>query len=190
MEKQIKEIEQWKKIRVDLNTNYEHSENWDKAVNLFDKRLKQKYFEPISSLISTSKLQGEGFPIVTIQCALIETFAAFKEGVIYNHNKPEIGGIAYEYRDSSDLFVRFLTSEAIFEGLFYVIDKNKHRQNNVPFSATQFYTQVRCGLMHETRTKGKWVINATKNDNPKDKVFIKRRTKGYISSIGLCFKMH
>ena len=180
MEKVIKEIDEWKKLRNDLNSNYGHSDNWTQAVNLFEKRILSKYFLPIQSLITNLGKQGEGFPIVTIQCALIETFAAFREGLIYNHDKPEVGGLPYEYRDSGELFVRFLNTVSIFKGIFYSIDKVGNKQKNVPFSAKQFYSQVRCGLMHETRTKGKWVINATANDNPNDKKFIKQRNKGNI----------
>lgn len=180
MEKVIKEIDTWKKLRTDLNSNYGHSDNWIQAINLFDKRIQSKYFLPIQSLITNLGKEGEGFPIVTIQCALIETFAAFREGSIYNHNKPDNGGLTYEYWDSGELFVRFLNTASIFKGIFYSIDNVGNKQDNVPFSATQFYSQVRCGLMHETRTKGKWVINATANDNPSDKKFIKQRTKGNI----------
>lgn len=32
--------------------------------------------------------------------------------------------------------------------------------------------------MHEARTKGDWLINASKNDDPNDKKFIKRRQEG------------
>lgn len=182
MKKLIKEVDNWKNLRTILVSSYGHSENWTEAVNLFDKRIQSKYFLPIDSLITNPNLrkQGEGFPIVTIQCALIETFAAFREGLIYNHNKPEFDGLTYEYRDSRELFVRFLNSALIFKDIFYTLDKNRNKQINIPFSAIQFYSHVRCGLMHETRTKGNWVINATANDNPSDKKFIKRGIKGNI----------
>ena len=180
MEKQLKEIDKWQALRNNLNNNYDYSDCWNKAVALFDKRIQNKYFNPIQNLIDQDIRSGEGFVIVTIQCALIETLAAFKEGLIYNYNKPSEGGLNFEYRDSSDLFVRFLTREEIFKGIFYTIDKFGNKQDNAPFSSMQFYSQVRCGLMHEARTKGSWYINATKNDNPLDKKFIKQKTKGNV----------
>lgn len=180
MEKQRKELDTWTALRPDLNNNYDFSEKWREAVNLFNHRIINKYFSPIQALIDSNRRQGEGFSIVMIQCALIETFAAFKEGLIYNHNKPEAGGLSYEYKDCRELFVRFLNTEPIFKGIFYNTDKFGNINNNAPFSAIHFYSQVRCGLMHEARTKGSWHINATLHDNPADKKFIKHTKKGNI----------
>jgi len=174
-----KEINKWLLLRSELNSNYNYSENWKTAVLLFDERINNKYFNPVTKLVKLNAKTGEGFPIVIILCALIETFAAFKEGMIYNHSKPEIGGLSYEYNNSSSLFVKFLNTEQIFENIFYAFDKYGSRNNNVPFSASQFYTEVRCGLMHETRTKGKWIIRATKK-LPENTVFIQRKKDGYI----------
>jgi hypothetical protein len=180
MEKQKKELDTWTALRSDLNNNYDYSDKWREAVNLFNHRIINKYFNPIQSLIIPKIRQGEGFPIVTIQCALIETFAAFKEGLIYNHNKPDVGGLSYEYKDSRELFVKFLNTEPLFKGIFYNTDKFGKIHNNAPFSGIHFYSQVRCGLMHEARTKGNWHINATLNDNPSDKKFIKHTKKGNV----------
>lgn len=180
MEKQIKEIDIWRSIRENLNSNYEFSQEWTKAIELFDKRIKLKYLNPIKKLIINNERKGEGFVIVTIQCALIETFGAFKEGLIYNHNKPKEGGLEYEYKESGDLFVRFLNNEDVFKGIFFTEDKFGAKQLNTPFSGVQFYSKVRCGLMHEARTKGDWHINATLNDLPTDKKFIKQKAKGNV----------
>lgn len=185
MEKQLKEIDVWKRLRINLNNSYGFNPNWNKAVELFNKRIQTKYFNPINDLIEGNPQKkenlrkGEGFSIVTIHCAIIETFAAFKQGLIYNHDKPEIGGISFEYKDSRDLFVTFLNSASIFKGIFYNIDKEGKQQNGA-FSGRKFYSQVRCGLMHEARTRGDWHINATSNDDPKDKRFLKQTKKGNI----------
>lgn len=96
-------------------------------------------------------ITGEGFVIVTAQCALIETFAAFKEGKVYDREQEEN---EIYYFNSRNLFVKFLTTESIFEGIFF-----NSNQINCPHSAEQFYSEVRCGLMHEARTKGKWIIH-------------------------------
>jgi len=180
MEKQLKEIEVWAGIRSSLENNYEYSDNWKIAVDLFDKRIKKKYLNPIDQLIEKNVRKGEGFVIVTIQCALIETFAAFKEGLIYNHNKPSEGENHYEYRESGELFIRFLNNQEIFKNIFYTENKLGIKQLNTPFSAAKFYSQVRCGLMHEARTKGNWHINATSSDSPLDAKFIKQAKKGNI----------
>jgi len=118
MEHQKNELDEWKEIRQQLNNNYCFSENWGKAVDLFQGRINKKYFKPVERLINSNLRKGEGFAIVTIQCALIEMFAAFREGQIYNHDKPSVNGISYEYKGSRDLFVRFLHSAEIFREIF------------------------------------------------------------------------
>ena len=179
MQKQRKEIDRWKEIRLHLNKNYNYSENWKKAVEIFQKRIEDKYLKPIEKIIKPNLRKGEGFTVVTVQCALIETFAAFREGQIFNHNKPEEGGITYEYKDSRELFVNFLNSAKIFEKIFFN-EIAGVKQQNTPFSGESFYSNVRCGLMHEAKTKKTWHINATKDDNPDDEYFIKQKPKGNI----------
>jgi len=180
MEKQLKEIDTWTTIRKELNDNYNLSEQWKSAVELFDKRINKKYLNSIEELIAKDIREGEGFLIVTIQCVLIELFAAFKDGAIYNHNKPIEGGLYYEYKDCGEIFIKFLNTEDIFNKIFFVTDKLGNKQLNTPFSGKLFYSQVRCGLMHEARTKGNWHINATKNDNISDTRFIKQAKKGNV----------
>lgn len=180
MKKELKENENWLNIRNNLNNNYEMSVYWKEAVDLFEKRINQKYLKPIEILISTNNRKGEGFVIVTTQCALIESFAAFKKGLIYNYNKPSQNGIPYEYKDCGELFINFLNSEEIFKNIFFIEDNFGNKQPNVPFNANHFYSKVRCGLIHEARTKGNWYINATENDSKTDGIFIKQKKKGNI----------
>ncbi len=169
----------WKEVRKELNKKCayyvyedETSEYWDKAVEIFSERLEKFYIKPLYQLIKASKddessqsvdtnksekkLEGQGFVIVTAQCALIETFAAFKEGKIYKDKKED----EIYYYKSAELFKKFLESEELFQKNFGGNDKP---------SISDFYISVRCGLLHETRTKIKWVIKAdVKNYLKKD----------------------
>lgn len=167
----IKEKEQWKLLRATLNNEYGHNDVWTKAFNLFKTRLERKYFNPIQSLIDNGTLEGEGFTIVTVQCALIESVASFRTGEIYKHGTKEF---AFHYNESKKMFVKFLTSEPVFSFYFYK-DDNDPRKTFERFDAGKFYNDVRCGLMHEARTKEPWFINATQNHDPADKVFLKRK---------------
>lgn len=72
------------------------------------------------------------------------------------------------------MFVSFLHSSEIFKDNFYEIDDVGILRKNTPFNASDFYSCVRCGLMHEARTKGQWHINATKKDVKTEKVFIEQ----------------
>jgi hypothetical protein len=157
-------IDKWKEIRKRINGIYELNEetsgNWKEAVEIFSRRLQRFYINPINKL--KKDIKGEGFPIVTVQCALIETFAAFKEGKVYDRSKEENG---IYYKDSRQLFVYFLESEKLFLNNF---------SGNNP-RADKFYADVRCGLMHETRSKKDWVIKKQTPLNMQIKILIVRK---------------
>jgi hypothetical protein len=109
-------------------------------------RLRSRYIDPIAAVRHGSKWNGEGFTIVSIQCALIEFLAALREGKKFRYDNPTP---PHEYNTSSDLFCDFLRKTDPFGKLF------TKRQ------AKDFYVNVRCGLLHEARTKGNWIIWAS-----------------------------
>lgn len=140
----------WADFRANLNRKYEYSleteTDWNRAAIIFSKRLDEFFFKPIKRLLPFKR--GEGFAIVTLQCALIETFAAFKKGQVYDRTK-EPNDIYY--KESQNIFTSFLNEEDLF--------KDNFGGNEKPSTAC-FYSDVRCGLMHETRTKDRWIIIA------------------------------
>ncbi|WP_200976479.1 hypothetical protein [Echinicola sp. 20G] len=160
MEAELQEKDDWAKIRKTLILSYKYDSNWEDAINLFNKRLQRKFFEPIQHIIKEKKLKGEGFTIVTVQCALIEMFAAFRVGKIFNHNKLS-NSPNYEYKESQRMFTSFLNSASIFKDNFWQLNEKNKSEIGRPYNAKDFYKQVRCGLMHEARTKGDWHITAT-----------------------------
>jgi hypothetical protein len=119
---------------------------WEEVLeDFYWDRLKTRYLEPINAIKSKGSNSGEGFAIVTIQCSLLEFLESCYTGMNYRHTGP-LG--QYEYSKSGPVFVSFLTEREPFKTQF---DK--------PL-ATDFYEKVRCGLLHEARTKGAWVIRA------------------------------
>ncbi len=121
---------------------------WQEAFEgYFHTRLSLRYLDPIKVLQDNGTFQGEGFSIVAIQCTLIEFLESTVEGRSYRYRRrsdPPLG--PHEYCDSSDLFVRFLTKRTPFDTQF-----------NADI-AREFYKNVRCGLLHEARTKEGWTI--------------------------------
>lgn len=174
MTRQILDINFWTTKRQGVRNSYDLSEEWNEIIERFKARIEDFYFSPIDRVKDPNKLKGEGFTILTIQCALIEMFAAFKYGKIYKFNKNG-NDPNYTYKRADDCFIPFLHSEPIFENHFYRFD-NGNKLDDQPFSATEFYNKVRCGLMHEARTKGEWVINAKKSYQGDEVVFITRDT--------------
>src|SRR5882672_2343334 len=154
MDKELQEIETWNALRPLLNNsyNYNDNENWAKAIKLFQTRLNRKFFTPLQSIIDKKLLEGECFTIVTVQCAIIESLASFRTGQIFAHKRVK-GQANYIYNDSRKIFVEFLHTSLIFKDNFYQIDDAGTKTKDNPFNADDFYTKVRCGLMHEARTK-------------------------------------
>lgn len=143
-----KTVADWQKLKAKLVEGND-SEPWTEAVEeFFQQRLKTRYFAPIQALENMPDKNGEGFAIVAIQCSLIEFLASTVEGKMYRYRRnsdPPLG--EFEYSDSSKMFRRFLTTQLPFKGMF-----------PGDAAAHDFYTNVRCGLLHEARTKGMWRI--------------------------------
>lgn len=127
-------------------------ELWQKAYDEFlMKRLTTRYIYPIQLLMKNGEQKGEGYSIVSIQCALIEFLAAFRDGLTYKFvPRGQLLG-EFEYSGSRNLYVDFLTRSPLFSDLF---DENL---------ATDFYANIRCALLHEARTKNGWRIRASGN---------------------------
>jgi len=153
-----KEKEQWIVLRELLKSNYHYNSDWQSAIDLFKNRITNKFLKPIGALVNSNLSEGEGFTILLSLCALVESLASFRTGEIFNHAKNKTGP-KYEYNRSAGLYINFLHTVNIFENVFYQIDKNGKKTEDTPFNAGKFYDEVRCGLIHEGRTKGDWTIN-------------------------------
>ncbi len=146
----VKSCSDWRAIRQSLAPG--STATWQAVFNdYFLQRLNLRYLAPIRVLQENDKHQGEGFSIVAIQCSLIEFLETTAKGTTYRHlGRGERASSLneFEYSKSDDVFVAFLSSRQPFCSTF----------NNA--SAYDFYVNVRCGLLHEARTKGGWKIRA------------------------------
>lgn len=131
-------------------------ELWHKAYDeFFLPRLRLRYFNPIEVLQRELHYQGEGFSILTIQCALIEFMESTFQGYKYRFVRRHEALGPFEYNISSSMFRSFFC-------------------NRLPFSkeftedlAEEFYRNIRCGLLHEAQTKNGWRIWA---DDPNHRI--------------------
>lgn len=131
------------RVRASELRNRPSPELWQETFEgFFRQRLDLRYLDPIELLQAEGTMQGEGFAIVSIQCALIEFLAAAREGLVYTR-KPQT---EFEYSKSGELFERFLSEVEPFKMWF------------TSELAHEFYANVRCGLLHEASTKGGWRI--------------------------------
>lgn len=101
--------------------------DWELAVDMFKDRLKTRYLDHINLLISR---KTSGFAVLSLDCALVETMQQFRSGA---KNTPSGKGKQY--------FVNFLTGTAF-------------AQHFTEETAKIFYSEIRCGLLHQSEAEG------------------------------------
>lgn len=125
---------------------------WRSVFNdYFMERLNTRYLRSIEVLQKNDKYQGEGFSIMAILCTLIEFLETTATGKTYRHlgrGETPKSLKQYEYSRSDEVFVAFLSTRQPFCETFNTA------------AANDFYASVRCGLLHEARTKAGWKIRA------------------------------
>lgn len=163
-------IAQWKIKREILKSNLDYSKDWDEVIEWYNQRLNLRYFAPMKR--TQDQIDGAGFTLTTIQCVLIEHLASITQGKIHNQecnkNSPN-----YEYSSSSKHFQDFLKSSYLFQDYF-----TSQLSLKPEFDTTDFYTNVRCGLLHEACTKNNWRINTLTcgYPNPNRRIIVKEKT--------------
>jgi hypothetical protein len=160
-----KTVFDWNSLRNNLN-NYNDSSLWTEVYNDFYlARLNDRYLTPIKSIKDNGQYTGEGFSIMVIICSLVEFLETTYQGKNYRHRKksdPPLG--AFEYSKSEEIFIDFLTKQNPFNTQFDLQ------------TSKEFYSHVRCGLLHEARTNGRWTILGCSENN----TFIKKTTEEII----------
>jgi hypothetical protein len=96
-------IGDWKELRPQLLYS---NKNWNKAYEIFEDRLKSRFFNPIELIKANGKNEGEGFSITLISVVMLESLAAFEHGKIYKTNKEGLSPC--EYYSGIRLFKLFL----------------------------------------------------------------------------------
>lgn len=105
-------------------------EIWQEAINIFTDRINSRIIYGIDKLIknkSRYEMLKYGFPIMILQCSLIDTFAKFRYG-------------------SNNQTKRF--EDFLVEYLLY--DFKEEEKANI---AKKFYKDIRCGTVHSGSTE-------------------------------------
>ncbi len=100
--------------------------DWECAVNIFVDRIQGRYINQIDLL--SNDINANGFAIMALNCLLIEALYQFENGLkeTKNSNKKEYAN-----------FLRQIDSTAFSVGSV----------------AEDFYTHIRCGILHSAQTK-------------------------------------
>ena len=141
---------QWKALKKRLQSK-PTQRLWDLAFHRFYRmRIDTRYLHPIASIQLHDAHIGEGFAIVALFCSLIEFLESCERGDNF-HFIGKTGDALqlneYDEREASRYFKEFLKTRKPFDSL-------------IPLTLVDsFYQDVRCGLLHEARTKGGWFIS-------------------------------
>ena len=144
----------WKVLRKTLANGTATGEDWDKAFQVLRERWQKRYLDPIDWIHhwnGPSKSEGEGFAIMTIACCLFESVAAAYLGKVYHYDqKVRDKAGTWAYRHSECCYLRVLQKHPAFKDT-WLSTKAAHSQ--------RFYRGIRCGLIHEARTKAEFKIS-------------------------------
>lgn len=142
----------WHKHKMNLDIEAP-SVAWQIAFdNFYQARLSSRYFSPISAIASSQDKSGEGFSIVAILMTLVEFLETTYTGQNFNPNHKQATPYEYGLGQSTRIFVGFFLNRAPFSGSI------------TEASAAEIYSSVRCGLLHEARTCGGWLIRVAKSE--------------------------
>jgi len=141
--------QQWKALKSCLQST-PSPDLWDLAFRCFYlTRIDTRYLLPIASIQRDDTESGEGFAIVALFCSLIEFLESCERGYNFRLLKKgeKLQPFEYTQREAGGYFKDFLKTRKPFN--------TKIRKELVD----SFYSDVRCGLLHEARTKGGWLIS-------------------------------
>lgn len=140
--------EDWMQLRGEL---IQEQKPWEYAVCIFKDRIESRFFSPMDEILKIGKNEGEGYSMALIGVVLLEFLAAFEWGKLYvvrernrslNQNEEQQNGLApHQYVSGKYLLNKFLRHSNIFKDDF----EDDEQVNN-------FYSNIRCGLVHEGRT--------------------------------------
>ena len=142
-----KTVNDWNSLRVSL-TDFNNTSLWTTTYDdFFIARLEDRYLTPIKLIKNNGSYKGEGFLIMTIICSLIEFLESTYQGKNYRYRRTGDPPLTqYEYCTSGQIFIDFFINHIPFNAQF-----------NLQM-ADEFYQNIRCGLLHEARTNGNWII--------------------------------
>lgn len=123
---------------------------WKSAYDEFyQRRIETRYLKPMAAIEAIDADEGEGFAIAALFCSLIEFLETCEQGHNYKHKAdPNLTPTKFEYRSSQ--------GRGYFES--FLRDREPFKTRFPSGLIGSFYTDVRCGLLHEARTQGGWVV--------------------------------
>jgi hypothetical protein len=143
-------VHEWKLLRTRLHTK-PTLRLWDSAFRRFHRaRIETRYLQPIASIKQHDRQVGEGFAIVALFCTLLEYLESCERGDNFRFVPTKntiLQPHEYNQHQAAGYFKDFLRTRTPFNTL-------------VPADLVDsLYRDVRCGLLHEAKTKGGWTVS-------------------------------
>jgi hypothetical protein len=119
-----------------LNLTSAASPDWEAAIGIFERRIRERYIDPIDHLISAEQTKRPterkfGFAILGLDCLVVETLSAFIDGLEDTEGR------------SKSAFRKFMRNRMRFKDIFTTDE-----------IADQFYKEFRCGILHQAEVGG------------------------------------
>ena len=127
-------VRDWKALKLTSD-----GDDWAKAVEVFERRIRSRFIEPADILIdahSRDNTKKVGFAVLALDFIVIETLQGFIDGEI-------------DRETPKDLVVRFLTTSPFF----------MDHIRTAGF-ARCIYSAFRCGISHQGQTDGDFRVRA------------------------------
>lgn len=121
----------WKRLDLDRPD----SSGWDRGVAILEQRLRGRFAEVVDFLIAEDEKRPPqdrkfGFAVLAIDCLLVETLEAFRQGLTDTRGKSE--ALSTNFLSQRPAFNQFFTKDL----------------------ATRFYKEFRCGIAHNAQVFG------------------------------------
>ncbi|PEP11720.1 hypothetical protein [Bacillus wiedmannii] len=132
------ELNDYRDLFENLSPTSENT-SWQTAIKIFEDRIQGRFFDITDAMLEKCESDpslSKAFSIMALNCLLVETFQQFYKGV------RDTSG------ESRDAFKDFLVNSPFFNG-----DQGRFGR---PFNrkwAGHFYSNVRCGILHQAQTK-------------------------------------
>src|SRR5947209_4424780 len=125
-------FQDWRDLRPKLDEEFK-PELWRKAVEIFSDRIQNRFFKPVRLLQDSPETAtaGFGFAIMALDCLLVDTLQAFREGRVSGN----------QLQSTSESFIEFLRRPGF---------RSEFRSRR---PADDFVTYIRNGLLHDGETR-------------------------------------
>lgn len=153
----------WVDLRTDIIASPNDTKLWVSATKLLQDRLETRYLRPIDRILFMRITSGEGFAVMTLICSLIEFLQSCYEGKTYDYKLMKSADTKIGYGKSGEKFKSFLEQHQPFKATFSISVSKPNKY--IKTFADDFYSNVRCGLLHEAATNNGWTIKTYKEKN-------------------------